>query len=160
MLIVPSTALPSSAKVLEAQQHLVQSSQRFVLASHRDDVRLFRGSAIQSAIGMGQSSTRLNELPLWASSHCRMVGDWSPLTLRTAIQSYSMTPELSDFMSKIGNTFAVMPNLTGPYTLISGFESGIMMDYHCALNNHPFYPPPQWTEGITCWLCGSPVVRD
>ena len=39
------------------------------------------------------------------------------------------------------------------------FGLRLMVDYRCTPNNHPYSPPPEWSEGMKCW-CGCEIVRE
>jgi hypothetical protein len=148
--------LAGNQSVQEALTYIHAPGQS-VLAEHGHEIRLIKSSQLRRFSIGERGPIRLKDLP-WESSEAvyeASAAQAAKHLIRAAGDQLAGNAE--DLVKSLGRRLLLV-RTSGMNYLISASEEHLV-DYHCDPNDHPWGPPPPWTEHTTCW-CGHPVKRD
>lgn len=148
--------LLSNQSVQEALVH-IQLPGQSVLAEHGNEVRLIKASQLHRFSSDNRGTIKLKDLPLESSEAVYQASDDEAKQFLLHAKGYQLSGDPYGLIKNLRQRLVLVRD-AGMNFLISASEENLV-DYHCDPSNHPWSPPPPWTEKTKCW-CGNPVKRD
>jgi hypothetical protein len=154
--ILKMQILSGNQSVQEALKY-IQLPGQSVLAEYRDEIRLIKASQLHRVSRGDRGEIKLKDLP-WESSEAVYLASDAQVGLhRIQVAGDQLSGDPFGLITSLGRRLALVRS--GGMNYVISASEDFLVDYHCDPDNHPWYPPPQWSENTKCW-CKLPVKRD